>query len=69
LYFFIFHQIDGNEPVYEEEGPKRISKQASPSKSGENTPQGPSRKTSQVSPAIKLDIIDETGGKTFVLIF
>jgi hypothetical protein len=58
LYFF----LDG-QPIYEEEGPKRISKQASPSKSGESTPQGPSRKTSQASPAIKLDIIDETGGK------
>lgn len=47
---------------YEEEGPRRLSKQQSPSKSGDSTPSGPgSRKTSQ--PAIKLDVIDESGGK------
>lgn len=53
------------EPIYEEEGPRRAAapnKQQSPSVSGDSTPQGPgSRKTSQ--PAIKLDVIDEAGGK------
>ena len=51
-----------DESVYEEEGPQRAKKLNSPQNSGDSTPTGPgSRKTSQ--PAIKLDIIDESGGK------
>lgn len=53
--------VDETETIYENEGPKRAPKQASPSVSGESTPTAPgSRKTSQ--PAIKLDVIDESGG-------
>lgn len=51
--------------IYEEEGPRRAPKQISPSVSGESTPTAPgSRKTSQ--PAIKLDVIDESGGKSYI---
>ena len=51
-----------SEPIYEEEGPRRAKKTTSPA-SGELTPGSTpgSRKTSQ--PAIKLDVIDETGSK------
>ena len=50
------------EPIYEEEGPRRAKKPSIGSSPGELTPGSTpgSRKTSQ--PAIKLDVIDETGG-------
>ena len=53
--------------VYEEEGPKRTPKPITALNS--NIPSTTGRKVSQaVQPAIKLDIIDETGGKFSILI-
>ncbi|CAF0846330.1 unnamed protein product [Brachionus calyciflorus] len=48
-------------PIYEEEGPKRPPKVPPPSSSDSNSSAPGSRKTSQ--PAIKLDVIDETGAR------